>query len=118
MESDLLPVLVACVEGKLSDVGEIRWKQGVSVCVVIASKGYPEKPERGKVIRVSTGLSEDRTSWSSTPATEEVRFGIPDLRWPGPGVTALGSTYEDAIKRAYEAVNLIDLRDVLPQGYR
>ena len=51
MKSDLLPVLVACVEGKLSTIPEIEWKDGVSICVVIASGGYPENPEKGKIIR-------------------------------------------------------------------
>ena len=48
MKSDVLPILSACVESRLSSVGNIEWKEGVSVCVVIASKGYPERPEKEK----------------------------------------------------------------------
>ena len=108
MESDLLPVLVACVEGRLRDVGEIRWKEGVSVCVVLASKGYPEKPEKGKVIRGLDRLAgkEDIMVFhagTKKAGSEYVTSGGRVL-----GVTALGSTYEDAVNKAYEAVNLID----------
>ena len=47
LETDLLEIADACVNGTLADV-EIRWKNGAAVCVVLASKGYPEKVESGK----------------------------------------------------------------------
>ncbi|MHC1782383.1 MAG: phosphoribosylamine--glycine ligase [Anaerolineaceae bacterium] len=49
LESDLLEILEACVDGRLSEI-DLRWKQGAAVCVVLASKGYPEKPETGKIV--------------------------------------------------------------------
>ena len=49
LESDLLEVAEACVNGNLSDMN-IHWKNGNTVCVVLASKGYPEKVEIGKLI--------------------------------------------------------------------
>jgi phosphoribosylamine--glycine ligase len=57
LQTDLLDIAEACVHGTLSDV-EIRWKQGAAVCVVLASKGYPEKVESGKRITLET-LPED-----------------------------------------------------------
>ena len=53
MESDLLPVLLACAEGNLGSLGPIVLEEGVALCVVCASRGYPAKPEKGKFI---TGL--------------------------------------------------------------
>jgi phosphoribosylamine--glycine ligase len=43
LETDLLDILNACVDGKLNEIN-IQWKDGAAVCVVLASKGYPEKP--------------------------------------------------------------------------
>jgi phosphoribosylamine--glycine ligase len=43
LETDLLDILNACVDGKLNEI-DIQWKDGAAVCVVLASKGYPEKP--------------------------------------------------------------------------
>lgn len=108
MESDLLPVLIACVEGRLRDVGEIRWKEGVSVCVVIASKGYPENPEKGRVIRGLDTLAERDDVMVFHAGTKKA--GSEYLTSGGRvlGVTALGANYEDAIQKAYEAVSLID----------
>ena len=50
LETDLLDIAEACVDGKLKDVN-IRWKDGAAVCVVLASKGYPEKVEVGKPVK-------------------------------------------------------------------
>ena len=47
LETDLLDIADACVNGTLADV-DISWKDGAAVCVVLASKGYPEKVESGK----------------------------------------------------------------------
>ncbi len=52
LETDLLDVVDACVNGNLADV-DIRWKDGAAVCVVLASKGYPEKSESGKKVEFS-----------------------------------------------------------------
>lgn len=47
LETDLLEIAEACANGSLADV-DIRWKDEAAVCVVLASKGYPEKVESGK----------------------------------------------------------------------
>jgi len=49
LETDLVEIAEACVNGYLSNV-DIRWKDEAAVCVVLASKGYPDKPEKGKVV--------------------------------------------------------------------
>ena len=42
LESDLLDVLEACVNGTLAQC-EVKWKRGAAACVVLASGGYPNK---------------------------------------------------------------------------
>ncbi|MBK9138707.1 MAG: phosphoribosylamine--glycine ligase [Verrucomicrobia bacterium] len=49
LENDLLEVLEASVNGTLEGV-ELRWKEAASVCVVMASGGYPGSYPKGKVI--------------------------------------------------------------------
>ncbi len=49
MESPLLPMLVACVEGKLADMSPPVWKSDkAAVCIVLAAEGYPEDPAKGQ----------------------------------------------------------------------
>jgi len=49
LESDLLEAMEATVEGRVSD-GDFRWSSDASVCVVVASGGYPGTFEAGKKI--------------------------------------------------------------------
>jgi len=108
MESDLLPILMACIDGKLNTIKEIRWKEGVSICVVIASKGYPDKPEKGLLINGLEKLKgrEDIMVFHAGTKKSDDRYYTSGGRVLG--VTAIGSTYEDAMKRAYEAVSMIE----------
>ncbi len=54
LENDLVELLEASVEGTLGNI-ELKWSPSVSVCVIMASGGYPGSYAKGKVIR---GLAE------------------------------------------------------------
>ena len=54
LENDLVELLDASVSGTLKNI-ELEWKPGASVCVVMASAGYPINYAKGKPI---SGLSE------------------------------------------------------------
>ena len=49
LETDLLDILNACIDGNLKDI-DITWKNESAVCVVLASKGYPEKVKVNKLV--------------------------------------------------------------------
>ena len=49
LETDLLDIVDACIDRKLKDVN-ILWKDDAVVCVVLASKGYPDKVEIDKLV--------------------------------------------------------------------
>jgi phosphoribosylamine--glycine ligase len=104
MRSDIVPILRGVAEGDLKDT-KIDWAKEPAVCVVLASRGYPEAtPETGKPI---TGLDafqgeEDVVIFHAATAAKEgavVSVGGRVL-----GVTALGANLDAAIQRAYEAV--------------
>lgn len=46
LESDLFTIMKSCREGTLADT-EVKFSQGAACCVVVASKGYPQKYETG-----------------------------------------------------------------------
>ncbi|MBS3734446.1 MAG: phosphoribosylamine--glycine ligase [Phycisphaerae bacterium] len=106
LDSDLVEAMVAVCEHKLGDI-EMRWDPRPSVCVVMASGGYPGPYEKGLAI---TGLAE-------AEALDDVavfQAGTADcdgtLVTAGGrvlGVTARGETIADAQCRAYEAVGHI-----------
>ena len=51
VETDLLDVFVAIAENRLNDI-QLEWSDGYSVCVVMASEGYPGDYPKGRVISV------------------------------------------------------------------
>lgn len=106
LEDDLFDVLMAAVEGRLDNV-RLNWTDKWSVCVVMASKGYPESYEKGKVIQ---GLGEaaklrDVMVFHAGTALKDGRVVTSGGRVLG--VTALGGDIKEAIERAYEAVGKI-----------
>ena len=54
LDSDFAQILLACATGSLKGE-QVKWKSGSAACVVLASKGYPESFETGKII---TGLDQ------------------------------------------------------------
>jgi phosphoribosylamine--glycine ligase len=50
MGFDLLPVLLACAEGRLAELPPLVWKPEACATVVLASKGYPASAEKGSPI--------------------------------------------------------------------
>jgi phosphoribosylamine--glycine ligase len=106
MESDIIPVLLACVDGALEDVA-IQWTDRSTVCVVMASGGYPGSYEKGKTIH---GLDQ-------AAAMENVMVFHAGARQDGGrvvtsggrvlGVTASGASIAEAIDTAYAAVSKI-----------
>jgi phosphoribosylamine--glycine ligase len=109
LKSDLLDLLEAVVEERLSEIDptSVEWDPRPSVCVVMCSGGYPGKYETGKPI---FGLEEAAKvpnvkvfhAGTKADGNRVVTDGGRVL-----GVTALGDTLADAKKSAYEAVSKI-----------
>jgi phosphoribosylamine--glycine ligase len=105
MASDFVPALVAASEGKLRDV-KLEWRPGPSVCVVMASGGYPGAYRSGKAIR-GIQMAEAR---GATVFHAGTRLGAQGIETAGGrvlGVTAGGRDLAAAIDAAYRAVGEI-----------
>jgi len=106
MKSDLLPLLEATIDGKIGDY-TIDWDKRASVTVVLASAGYPDKYETGKVI---SGLNQAAKLEGVQVFHAGTKIANNDVVTAGGrvlAVTALGSDLTAARSRAYEAVSLI-----------
>lgn len=102
MLSDFVPALAAAAAGEMGDV-ELDWRAEPSVCVVMASGGYPGKFEAGKTIR---GI-EEAEAVGATVFQAGTRIGSGGLETAGGrvlGVTASGSDLGKAVERAYAGV--------------
>ncbi|MCZ0737828.1 phosphoribosylamine--glycine ligase [Phreatobacter sp. AB_2022a] len=107
LKDDLLTLLIGTVDGQLKTMSA-RWHDDVALTVVMAAKGYPDKPQKGTVIRGLEGLAaldqvELFHAGTALKDGELVANGGRVLN-----VTALGATVAEAQARAYAAVDRID----------
>jgi phosphoribosylamine--glycine ligase len=107
LQTDLVDVIEATLDRQLGEIQPLQWDPRPSVCVVMASEGYPGNYEKGKVIR---GLQD-------AAAVQDVKVFHAGTRFVGQevvndggrvlGVTAVGQTIALAKLQAYRAVKCI-----------
>ena len=105
MDSDLFEYLVGSVEGTLENMPLISWKNKSAVCIVLASKGYPESYPKGEEIFGLGNAFDDAYIFHA--GTKELDKKIITNGGRVLGVTALGDTLEAAIKHAYDVTEKI-----------
>ncbi|MFZ1699562.1 MAG: phosphoribosylamine--glycine ligase [Pyrinomonadaceae bacterium] len=107
LETDLVDICAAMLDGTLGDL-DIKWRQGSSACVVLASEGYPAKPRTGDAISgldTVSGIPYVTVFHAGTAASDDG-----DLLTSGGrvlGVTATGDDVANALNTAYSAVEKI-----------
>jgi len=111
LKNDIIPVMEAIIDERLHEC-ELEIDERASVCVVMASGGYPGKYKKGMPI---SGLSDvkrmrDTVVFHAGTAISKGKVTVAGGRVLG--VTALGNTVEGAIKKAYGAVSKISWKDV------
>ncbi|MEW6042638.1 MAG: phosphoribosylamine--glycine ligase [Thermoproteota archaeon] len=106
MKSDLYEYLDAAVDGNLKMMPPISWKNQSAVCVVLASKGYPESYPKNEQIVGLESVNDD-TVFVFHAGTKIENNQILTNGGRVLGVTALGITLQDAISKAYRAINKI-----------
>jgi len=105
MDSDLFEYLVGSVDGTLENMPLISWKNKSAVCIVLASKGYPESYPKGEEIFGLENAFDDAYIFHA--GTKELDKKIITNGGRVLGVTALGDTLEAAIKHAYDVTEKI-----------
>jgi phosphoribosylamine---glycine ligase len=106
LKSDLLPLLEATIDGQLNSM-RIDWDERVAVTVVMASGGYPEKYESGKIISGLDEAAKMQDVQVFHAGTRQTNGNIVSSGGRVLAVTALGPTGSEARQRAYAAVATI-----------
>jgi phosphoribosylamine--glycine ligase len=105
LQSPLGVVLKAAADGRLDEIGPLKWRDGAAVAVVVAAHNYPDTPRRGDVVH---GVHDaDRLEGvdvihAGTAVDDEGHLVTAGGRVLA--VTAVGATVADARARAYDGV--------------
>jgi len=105
MDFDLYDYLVACTEGKLSEMPNPSWKNKSAVCVVLSSEGYPESYPKNEEITGLDSIPEESFVFHAGTKNQDGKVLTNGGRVLG--VTALGDTLKSAISNAYAAAEKI-----------
>jgi phosphoribosylamine---glycine ligase len=109
MESDLLPLLMACADETLQKQS-VMWKHGTALTVVMAAKGYPGDVKKGSEINYKPSDFDSNVEVFHAGTT--LKLG--QLMSNGGrvlNVTATAETAQAAQQAAYAAVKKIDFKD-------
>lgn len=116
LDTDIVDIFEACIDKKLETL-EIKWKPFSACTIILASAGYPGNYEKGKIISGISpllveegagggGLENDIVIFHAGTKLDEnknlVTNGGRVL-----GVSALGENLEQALEKAYKAVEKI-----------
>ncbi len=106
MKGDIIPILEACIKGNLSQY-QIEWDDRASVCVVMASKGYPGDYAKGKKIHGLQEVSQMKDVFVFHAGTDIKEGQVVTHGGRVLGVTGLGEDIPRAIEKTYQAVKKI-----------
>lgn len=106
LNNDLVEIINGCIDGTLDRI-QLDIDPRPTVCVVMASEGYPGKYVTGKTIAglaqaAKVGGVEVFHAGTATKGRQVITSGGRVL-----GVTAIGATIKEALDRVYQAVDLI-----------
>lgn len=106
LKTDLVDIINAIIDGTLSQI-DIEWSNDATACVVMASGGYPQAYKKGLEI---TGLDDNgqidgATVYHAGTTYKDGKFYTNGGRVLG--VTANGKTLDEALEKAYSAVEKI-----------
>lgn len=110
LESDLVPILLACAQGTLEGV-EIALREETALTVVMAARGYPGTPEKGGAIALNDAEADGAKIFHAGTALKDGALVANGGRVLN--VTAMASSVTEAQQRAYAAVDAISF----PTGF-
>ncbi len=106
LKTDLVDICEAVIDEKLSEL-DIQWYDGAAACVVMASGGYPVEYKKGIEIKGldDKGQVDGATVYHAGTKYENGKFYTSGGRVLG--ITAVAPTLDEALQKAYAAVDKI-----------
>ena len=106
MKSDIVPILMAAAKSDLDDAA-VEWHSGSSICLVLASGGYPGPYEKDKAIN---GIDDAGAADNIMVFHAGTKLEGDDVITAGGrvlGVTGIGPSLGEATRSAYDAADKI-----------
>ncbi len=108
MKSDLLPVLMASIEGDLENLERPEWELGkYAACVVLAAPGYPSEPKKGLLIEGLDSAAKFEGVEVLQAATAQRNKKLYTAGGRVANIVTVADSVSDAVEKAYQAAEAI-----------
>ncbi|MFT6331888.1 MAG: phosphoribosylamine--glycine ligase [Lentimonas sp.] len=107
LKSDLLELIIATIDGNLA-TQKIEFEDKSAVCVILASKGYPENYQKNTEIKNLSAATNSKDALVFHSGTKKYQDKILAIGGRVLGVVALSENIESARVKSYQALDLID----------
>ncbi len=105
IENDIVEMFTAVSEEKVDTI-QIRHSGQHAATVVLASRGYPERYEKGKIIKNLDSVTDSMVFHAGTKYDENGNIVTNGGRVLA--ITSLGNTMEEALEKSYQSAEIID----------
>ncbi len=113
--NDLLEVLLSTSEGNLDKIN-LLWRYQAATCVILASKGYPGKYEKGKLIKGLQDLVKFKNIFTFYAGVEKENNNLFTSGGRVVGITALGKDLKESIQQVYRGVKNVYFEGMYYRG--
>lgn len=103
LKTDIYDILVACIEGTLSDL-KIEWHKQFACCIIIASEGYPATSQKGIPLHGFEEVKKLEDIVVFHLGTKQDGENVVTSGGRVIGITATGKTLDEALDKAYSAI--------------
>ena len=110
MKNDIIEVMEACIDGRLDEI-DLQFEDNATVCVVLASEGYPVKYEKGFLIHGLERFEGKDSCFCFHAGTKMTDQGIVTNGGRVLGITAKGRDLMEARANAYEAAQWVSFEN-------
>ena len=107
LSSDLLDVFMSCCNGKLKET-KINWYNKKSVCVVLCSKGYPEKFKKNVSIKGLSKIKNNNIEYCYHAGTKIINNKIYSIGGRVLNFVCLSDSFEESRKKVLKTIKKLN----------
>ena len=107
LKTDLLDIIVACCDQKLKDI-EINWHDKKSLCIVLCTKGYPEKYNNNILIENIEKINLDKNEFIYHAGTKKKNGKVYSNGGRVINFICLSSNFKESRKKIFNLIKVLD----------
>ena len=107
LKSDLLEIILLCCDGKLN-TAEIKWHNKKSLCIVLCSKGYPDKINENVLIENLNKITFDENEYCYHACTTRTNEKIYATGGRVLNFVCLSENFLDARQKVINSINSLN----------